>query len=334
MNEQALTAILRKLGIHEFKRQRSGWLDFHCPLAPYTHRSGTDRSMSAGVKISPTGVSAWVCHACKHHGRVSSLVLKVQRFTGHMVPGLLREAEMAEVLPDLSSDYGEFERPPVTEQEPLSDAVCDGLYPPANDIPEAVAYLDRRGIDRVTADSLGLVYDDGQSRILFPVRDRNHGLWGFSGRAILPETKPKIRDYFGLPKRRLILGEERWRPDRPVIVVEGLFGYAHLVQIGAEQRYNVGALLGSAMTPEKAAILRAWDENVYLLLDNDEAGDLGLFGPVLPDGSREQEKSAVHQLQGYVPVYVPVWPDGKDDPDQLTLEELHTLVSETALYSS
>lgn len=334
MNEVALSAILRKLGIHDLKKQRSGWLDFRCPLAPYTHASGTDKSMSAGAKINDSGLSAWVCHACKHHGRISSLVRQVSRFTSREFPGLALEADLAEALPALSSDFGDFENAYSADNpEPLSEAAHAGLFPDAWSCSDSRAYLLARKISEQTSTGLGLLFDEEQRRVLFPVRDCNNALWGYTGRAVDSETKPKIRDYYGLPKRRLILGENRWVQGKPILIVEGLFGYAHLVELGIESVCNVGAILGSVLTPEKASRLAAWDSNVFLMLDNDDAGDIGLFGYVKADGTRDIDTSAVNRLLGYVPVYVPTWPQGKTDPDQLTYEDVTELLGNTELFA-
>ena len=107
----------------------------------------------------------------------------------------------------------------------------------------------------------------------------------------------------------------------------GLRGYAHLIEAGIEAVANVGAILGSYVTPEKAAVIRSLDEPVYLLLDNDEAGEVGIFGRVLPDG--RVEGSALDALKEYVPVYIPNWPEGKADPDQLTMEDIRTMIETT-----
>lgn len=345
MNEQALTGVLRRLGITDFKRTRRGWIDFPCPLAPWTHQNGTDRSGSAGAKINDEGVSAWVCHACKHHGRVSGLVSILQRFRGTTYEGLMREADMADAMPTLTMDFGEFETAPPPEPEPLNPAIYDGLYPAAWDEPEARTYLERRDISEEAAHSLNLLFDPDQRRILFPVRDAEQRLWGFTGRAVDPKPTmtlksgevvpaPKIRDYAGLPKRLLILGEERWRQGKPKIIVEGLFGYAHLISTGVEDMVDVGALMGSVMTDEKATKLRLWDEPVYLMLDNDEGGDVGLYGPHLPEeGQRDWAAGAVAKLSAYLPLYVPEWPEGKIDPDQLTRSEITMILRDTPLWN-
>ena len=79
------------------------------------------------------------------------------------------------------------------------------------------------------------------------------------------------------------------------------------------------------MTEWKAERLIHHDEPVYLLFDNDDGGDIGVFGTTLPNGER-QDNGAVHYLREHVPLFIPGWPEGKDDPDDLTLDELDEML--------
>jgi hypothetical protein len=338
MDEPALMSILRRLGITPTTRSsRKGWVDFRCPF-PHIRADGSvhfDRSASAGAKIEVRGVSAWHCAACKRHGRITALIRGLARQRNQDLQPLIEFAQRADMDSELALIQEDFERDSTPAQPaPLVEEAYEGFYEDANASPEATAYLLARGISGETAKALGLLWDPEQRRVLFPVRDEQGWLYGWTGRAVDHETQPKIKDYQGLPKRHLILGRERWRRDRPVIVVEGLFAYAHLVEIGVEEFANVGALLGSEMTPEKAAILRSFDETTCLLLDNDPAGDAGIFGPLTEDGEREASRGAVALLREYVPVLVPAWPEGKDDPDQLTVTEVRAMLTTTAVWNN
>ena len=155
---------------------------------------------------------------------------------------------------------------------------------------------------------------------------RDASFYGFTGRAIDPGIQPKVKDYFGLPKRFLILGEHLWQNGRPLIIVEGLFAYAHLIKLGVAA--NVGAILGSAMTREKAARIIDLGERTYLLNDNDTGGDIGLYGTPTPEGGRETN-GAIDMLTEQVALYVPVWPEGKIDPDELTRKEVDDILMYT-----
>jgi hypothetical protein len=335
MDESSLRSILGRLGIRAERRNRRGWIEFKCPLAPWTHQRGFDTRPSAAAKVNEQGPSSYVCKACHSHGRISKLVNQLAGFRqDNSIRSLMLEADQADTQAQRNMSFPDFDHPLVDVDplpEPLVKEAYEGLYPTVEEAGATHAYLESRGIGLDTADKLGLVFD-GQ-RIMFPVYDRHGRLYGFTGRAIDPELKPKVKDYYGLPKRHLILGEDRWRPNLPLIIVEGLFGFAHLVEIGVEEFANVGAILGSALTREKAERIIHADLPTYLLFDNDAGGDIGLFGTPAPGGGRE-DNGAVTQLEGQVPLYVPDWPGDKNDPDQLTLSEIRTIISDTPLFVS
>ncbi len=316
----------------------SGWLHSRCPLAPWTHKTGHDRRPSFAVKPQHDGVSAYMCWACHRMGRVSSLIKLMHHFgvdVGEVVwgeyPKLAQEADAADMMVVVAVDYDERMVIENTLPDPLDTALFDGVYMPAHDIPEAWAYLVSRGVTADAATSLDLGWDPDQRRIMFPVRDGRGDLYGYTGRAVDPGVEPKVRDYHGLPKRHLILGENRWdpAPDRPLVIVEGLFGLAHLVSMGLERFADVGALLGTAITEQKVKRIRDRQAATYLLLDADEAADAALFGRVGRDGERDFHTGLISQLAVDLSVFVPAWPEGKDDPDQLTREEIWEMFQTT-----
>jgi hypothetical protein len=151
----------------------------------------------------------------------------------------------------------------------------------------------------------------------------------------MKELNPR-RDYAGLKKRQHILGADRWRfgEDRPLVVIEGLFGFAHLIEMNLEAYADVGALLGSELTDWKRDLIVHRNTNTYLLLDNDPAGDQCLFGRISPDGERDYHAGAVAAMENLVPLYLPAWPEGKDDPDQLTKREVWDMFRFTPLWGS
>lgn len=353
MKRDDLAKIMGLLGLRVTSENvRSHYLNTSCPFAPFgAHSRGTDQSSSFGCRYDDQGVSSYKCYACKQHGTMRNLARRL---------GELRRVDYSAILEQVAAlesglidpTFDPFERPDEYQPElmPLNEALYDGLYPPAWEVPEARAYLQARRISPETSENLGLLYrdtypvtrDDGtvgtwfRGDILFPVRDRDNRLYGWSGRTTRDAhgVKPKVYDP-DLPKRHLILGEERWQEGRPKLIVEGLFGYAHLIDIGVEEFCDVGALMGSVLTPEKAAILKSWGDPVVAVLDNDEAGDVGLFGSTRPeDGQRDERQALVPQLIQSVLVMVPGWPvrpddTFKQDPDELTYEEVYSMVFET-----
>jgi DNA primase len=117
-----------------------------------------------------------------------------------------------------------------------------------------------------------LLHDPGDGlpeRILFPVYDRYNALYGFTGRAVDSRVPLRIKDYYGLPKRHLLLGAHLIHPeDEYVILVEGLVDYARMVTFDQPAM----AFMSSTLTPMQAEIVKDIGKPVYLFHDNDKPG--------------------------------------------------------------
>jgi DNA primase len=70
----------------------------------------------------------------------------------------------------------------------------------------------------------------------------------------------------------LLLGAQLLHSPRFVILVEGLFDFANMI----EMRYPAVATMKSDLSPEQAEILRGYRAPVYVFYDNDQAGQDGL----------------------------------------------------------
>lgn len=338
MDMLSLRGVLREAGVHiDEGGSNPNKLVCFCPFAPYKHKAGADRRPSFAAFPHEDKVSGYTCKACGMKGSIVSMMASLHSASGdrryHELYFRCLELEQGARLFKDYEDIGEDLEPPV----PLNAAMYGGLYPFADEVPEAFAYINGRGISASTIRKLGICYDEEERRVLFPVKDTSGNLYGFSGRAIYKDPKIKVRDYAGLKKKWLILGSDHWAHGKPVLIVEGLFGYAWLHEIGASDIVNIGAIMGAEMTREKANILKEYDEPVYLLLDNDDGGDKGTYGPDM-----DCKKGAVAELREYLPLYVPDWPKGKldeegnpqedvqkDDPDQLTLSEIVSMLADT-----
>lgn len=359
MDEPSARKILAKLGVKVLAKSDAGWLQARCPLAPWTHAKGTDKHPGFGVKINDAGISAYDCRACKYHGRLSGLVRVMEEFSGRRFEGLAVEADRADMAGAFGSSFdsinsmlnAEFEEPEVVDE-----VAIEGIYPPVTQVAEAMDYLAGRGIGPGTADLLGMCYDPDDFRVMFPVRGRRGELYGFTGRSILREEHypyrhyPKVRDYLGLPKRLLLLGAHLWQPGKPAFAVEGLMGFASLVEQGVREIANPLCLMGSEVTPGKAYGLAELEANVYLMPDNDAAGEACLFGKVKVDGSTDYEEGGIRRLtkKGAL-VFVPEWPlwsedtehngtlylrgTAKDDPDQLTFADVEEIIRDCPLWT-
>jgi len=339
MNEGALREILRELGIEVLAKNGSGWLVAHCPFAPLGfHEKGIDRDPSFFVRPNPKGVSGFNCFTCKVKGRVSALVAKLEHYGDQSFGNLSTRVNLIELRNDFGT-FGEFDDDDGAPQ-PIEEGIYEGVYPLAWENQRAREYLVERGVTRNAAAHMGLLYDEDGLRILFPVRSYRGALWGFSGRSVIPDGErrnAKVKDYAGLKKRWVLLGEEGvqqsdWHreaaglPRLPLLVVEGLFAYAHMVSIGARELCNPVATLGSVTSVMQRDRIASLDRPTYYLYDDDLAGDIGLFGPQDKKTGEHRGGGAVDLLCQHVPLYVAYYPErfalGEGDPDLFTIDDV------------
>ena len=316
----------------------NGWVSMPCPLAPWTHRNTEDKHPSFGVKVQDNSgnVSIFNCYTCKKKGPLSHLATLYQNFSGQDKSHLIDEAEDIELfgvqLP-LWEERNDAE-PHMIPPDPLG-AEYEDIFEPAwaegvftqdgrgslarNGSGWSHSYLISRGVQFRATQYMDILVDKddghGAERIVFAVRGTEGELYGYTGRATDPEVNPRIRDYYGLPKRACLLGAHLISdrlPPKPIILCEGLFDYARLVQC----RQLAVAAMHSGLTELQARILRDAGRPVILMYDNDEAG-------------RSGNKLAKRLLQDYVPLQKVRYPEGKKDPGSLTSDEIRVMLEES-----
>jgi len=300
------------------------WISLPCPFAPYRHQSGADRNTSAGVNAESM---VFNCYSCKTKGPLHHVIRQYADMTNR--PALRLIANELEEDIYLGGDIGEWddrETDTVTPLVPLDEAIFCDLYDSAVDHP----YIASRNITKETAEMLELMYDPSDSehepRILFPVRGLDKRLYGFTGRAINPTARLKVRDYQGLQKRKLLLGAQFLDQADKVLLCEGLFDFARLTDAG----YYAAAVLHSELTAEQAEILLEVGKPVYDFFDNDEAG-------------RKGRMKLISLLGKHVPLLSVRYPrvqiddDSEQgwhwlkDPGELLNEEIDTMVADAEI---
>jgi len=244
------------------------WVSICCPLSPWTHAGGQDMHPSAGISVKPGGTSVFNCFTCHTKGRLSWLLHKLEKYTGEDWGDMAAALDKGEFFGGSLPAWGSTEEVDILPP-PIDKAESFGLYDSAVGHP----YLKERGITTTAARVMELLHDPGDGkdeRILFPVYGLDGSLYGFSGRATSPRAKLRVKDYFGLPKRHLLLGSHLILPeDEYVILVEGLFDYAKLVSYGEP----VMAFMSSTLTQMQAEIVKEIGKPVYFFHDNDGPGE-------------------------------------------------------------
>lgn len=304
--EQQLNKIIQGLGIKNFRYNENGWSQFSCPLAPFKKEHGfkEDRHPSAGI-VQHEDTYIWNCFCCKSKGNINQLIDQLSTLRKRDYSHLKYLCDEV-FIPDFD-EIGNYDM-----LEPFDEELAELLFEPMDKY--AKAYVSSRGVSDDTCSKLGLLYDPEYRRIVFPVRDRKGTLYGFTARSI--DSEPKIFNYADVPISKFVLGSHLWKNGRPTIIVEGLFSYARLHEISKHKQFpfNIGALMGSSMSKDQAQILiNQGNDPVYFLLDDDPAGQAGT-------------KKAYDKLKDQLPVFILKYPEGKNDPADLTSDELYSMV--------
>jgi DNA primase len=197
---------------------------------------------------------------------------------------------------------------------PLESAAMLGL----GFAPQGKAFLDAMavlGIEPQVLLRAGLAAqrDDGvvsarfRGRLLFPIHDLRGRVVGFGGR-LLAEGEPKYLNspeteifHKGRQLYNLHQAKSEIRKEESVILVEGYFDVLRLVLAGID---HVVAPLGTALTPDQAALLKRYAPSATLVYDSDRAGLQATF------------RAGDELLRHAVRVRVATLPPG-EDPDTL-----------------
>lgn len=276
---------------------------FSCPFAGTRHTSGYDKNPSFSYNKDD---NYYYCFSCKSTGNLNQLKHELDsdidisnyKYTKKKVSLLDKK---------------------ISKETPLDKEIYLNIFYDPWKNKKSKDYLTSRGISKETSEKLGLGYDAYRDIITFPIYDESLNLYGFQGRRIVEGEYGKVLTYVTKLKDKL-LGIQFYNKKLPFLVIEGLFGYAKLHEIGASNYFNIVATMGSKLTQEKIDILRQYRNSVYILPDNDHAGRLMVY-----EKKVGVIKDSIYSLAKTNKVYLPSWPNGKVDPDQLNLDEVKHL---------
>lgn len=144
---------------------------------------------------------------------------------------------------------------------------------------DLINFLEKKGYDLNTLNLLGLAsydHDLYRARIMFPLKDLNGRIVGFSGRRYDDIKEDKYINSKQTPifqKGTLLYNyydaRESIRQKNQVIVMEGFMAVIRSYTVGVK---NVVALMGTAMTKEQVDLIKRLSHNVVLMFDGDDAG--------------------------------------------------------------
>lgn len=165
---------------------------------------------------------------------------------------------------------------------------------------------------------------DFVGRLIFPIRDKDGSLVGWSGR-LATNNKMLIKKYnkymhkLDFDKGFVLYNFHNAfsyiKETKELIIVEGTWDVMRLWSYGI---FNVVAVMGSSLTPEQLSIAVSHAIKIYIFLDGDGAGKTGA-------------KRIAEQLKSYVDVFIV---DNDKDPDELSKEEVYNAIKNAKRYIS
>jgi len=133
--------------------------------------------------------------------------------------------------------------------------------------PRAMRYFEGRKITKASIEKFNLGYSEKQDSVTIPMQSPDGMTIGFVARTV--EGK-EFKNTPGLPKSKILFNLHRVKSSSVVYVVESSFDAIRLDQVG----FPAVATLGANVSSSQIKLLEKYFNNVILVADNDEAGNI------------------------------------------------------------
>jgi DNA primase len=133
--------------------------------------------------------------------------------------------------------------------------------------PRAMRYFEGRKITKASIEKFNLGYSEKQDSVTIPMQSPDGMTIGFVARTV--EGK-EFKNTPGLPKSKILFNLHRVKSSSVIYVVESSFDAIRLDQVG----FPAVATLGANVSSSQIKLLEKYFNNVILVADNDEAGNI------------------------------------------------------------
>lgn len=253
-----LEDLLRNLGITVVTDTST---DLIC-YCPFHHNMD-----SPAFNISLTGPHLWRCHngKCDSKGNVITLIMKKGYSRNEaekmVLKGTMEVSDLLALVQQIMYDSKEAIHEGWTHVDVGSFAENDRTHGSP-----ALKYLRGRGITESAYDHFRMGYAPSKNMLTIPVVDERDNLCGVIGREI---EKKRYQYSTGLARGELIWNINNAKLYDSIILTEGALDAVYIWQAGYP---NVGAVLGSAISPKQWEQLRKYFTEIVCFFDNDDAG--------------------------------------------------------------
>lgn len=277
MHVKDVIAVLEELGVSKSSNVGSQ-LSCECPLAKWFHKGGTDSRPSMSIKIGE-GVSLFTCFSCGESGTLFQLVDSYSRLSGKPLGNLISYVKDIET-PSLSmalakamhsSKHGQ---PLKTNAKVLNENLLSVFFC-ATEVPQALSYLQSRGVSEGTIKEFEIKFDSRNHRIVFPIRNQTGGLVGAVGRSLI-DNGPKYYNYFGFEAAKCLGGVHRIKDNfNRVLLVEGMFDVLRASVSECQTNAQAVCTFKAEASNEQCSQLIGLAKSILICYDGDMAGYKG-----------------------------------------------------------
>lgn len=319
MNQKQIVKYLKCLGVHSPKLNGAAdgcWVGAPCPLAPWTHSSGTDSHPSFAIQINSKGRSRFNCFSCEKGDLFYLHIL----LSGYGASYDLKGAYMlisAEDEVDISLEIGQYgDSVQEKEDEVVFSEMWKNSFPKALDVPLAAMYLAKRDVPDWLVTLRDLRFDTQRKAVCFPIRNFKGTLVGMRGRYIDPPPDgARYHVYKTNAGKQSTLpwyGEDAVSFYHPVLMVESVFDYLSVRRVYS----NVIAPMSVGMSKAKLDRVKA-AYDVVTLYDQGKGGekariltskhlkDACVVNLIPPDGAKDPGEMSEDQLVDCLKNYLP-----------------------------
>lgn len=275
LHDQA-AALIKALGSEPLV-DGTDWILASCPLAPYTHKNGTDSNPSFGIRLEEGEEPYYHCFSCMS-GSLEDLVGTLEMFTGndpsHAKRYDLKTARTILLNMDVGivplPEFSEFGNQKMQVFEEWPQWYVDS-FTPWQFCKPAFEYLKSRGVTGEQAKRFDLRYDNAKNMLVHPYSNVYGKLAGLRGRSLQGgKGHTGHYDYTWNDTNNANLvwyNEQALGHGEPVVVVEGQYD---LYAVDRVYPYVVANLTAKPVAAKMAKLAQTpW---VILFNDSDEAG--------------------------------------------------------------
>ena len=252
-----------------------------CPLATWTHKSGADNHPSMMIWFSEEEESYYKCYSCKEQGNLWRLFLAYGQKSGQPEMQALALEVLKADTPTMQSRFlrigtkllskYDLTENPYEEGNFIPDKVINNFCP-AWQHPHSQAYLISRKVDMLTSIRYNLQFDEGNTRIVFPVYNKDGRCVGAVGRTFPPgnEEKQRYYNYFNFQASESLGGVHFHNsyPYQKVLVLEGFFDILNCWSICASEGVLPVCTWKAAVSERQLTMLLGFDKILICGYDN------------------------------------------------------------------